>query len=43
MTHISETQQEYLTDDKFDYTINNNGLINELNENVSKIVEILMQ
>jgi hypothetical protein len=43
MTHISETQQECLTDDKFDYTINNNGSINELNENVSKIVEILMQ
>lgn len=40
--HISETNQDSIRDDEFDYVINNNGSLDDLKEQVKKIVDMIV-
>ena len=42
MTHVSETQQDSIPNDRFDFIINNNGSLDDLNEEVKCIANQLI-
>lgn len=42
MTHISETQQDLIKDNEFDFVINNNGSLNDLQKEAFNIIKIAL-
>lgn len=39
--HISETQQDSISDEEFDYVLHNNGTLEDFKKEVAKIVQVL--